>query len=151
MDQGEVDGDDDVDAGVGGLVFDFLFGVERVEVDDRGAGFEDGVVHDDEIRGVGQAEADFVAFFDAEALQAGGGAGGEIADLGVGIGFSEKIDAGPGGEFGGGFIEHRISGDAPELEIGEVFSLVGSGAVLVHDFLRHWRGVAANVACFRLR
>ncbi len=83
----------------------FLERVERVVVDDRAAGLEDGVVVDDEGRRVRQEQADLGALRDAELLQAGRGAVDQPADLAVSQALAEEIGAGPAADVGDGLVE----------------------------------------------
>ena len=63
-------GDEDLCFAVFDLEGQFFQRIERIEVDDRAAAFEDRVIVDDEGRRIGQHQADMDAFFDAKALQA---------------------------------------------------------------------------------
>ena len=103
LDQREVQRDHDGDIRIARLGLDFCAGIERVEVHHRAAGLQDGVIHDDEIRAVRQAEPDIHALCHTQLLQPGGGAVGEGAELRIGPAPAQKIHRGPRAE-----AAHRV-------------------------------------------
>ncbi len=57
--------------------------IERVEIDDDAARFEDRVIKDDERRGIRKKEPDLGALHDADLLQARRGAVNQFSDVGI--------------------------------------------------------------------
>ena len=79
---GQIGGDHDGCVAVANLKGDLLETVEGVEVHNRAARLQHGVVEDDEGGRIGQEQADLDAFLDAESLQPLGRPVGSCADLG---------------------------------------------------------------------
>ncbi len=91
----DIDRDHDRRAGILDLMRDLAFDIERVEIDDDTAGFQNGEIADDGIGRVGQTKTDARAAPHAEQLEAARGARDEPAQCRIGQTLAEEIGCRP--------------------------------------------------------
>jgi hypothetical protein len=91
-------GDHDLRFAVFDLEGQLLQRVQWIEVDDCAAGFEDGIIVNDERWRIGKKEADLGALFYANSLQPSGNTIDRGSQCGVVGNLTHKADCGPGGE-----------------------------------------------------
>ena len=108
VEDGEIEGDQDVGLGILDLALDLLDGVERVDVDDRPARLQHAVVDGDEVGAVGEQDADLGALADAELLEALGRAVCEIAKLAIGRDLVHEVDRRAVSELGDRIVEQAL-------------------------------------------
>ena len=117
----QVQGDHDADNRILHLISHFVTGVEGVEIDHRSAGLEDGVIADDEIGGVGQAQADPDSPADAQVLKPPGRPVHQVEGFRVCVPAAEEIQARAIGETFGRTLHQ------PEHGTGSDGSFPGDG------------------------
>ena len=110
VEDGEVEGDQDVGLRILDLALDLLDGVERVDVDNRPAGLQHTVIDGDEVRAIGQEDADLGALANPEFLEALGRAIRQVAEFPIGRDPVHEVDGRAVCEAGDRIVEQPLQG-----------------------------------------
>ena len=104
----EVEGDQDVGLRILDLAFNLLDGVERVDVDDRPTRLQHTVIDGDEVRAIGQEDADLGAFANAKLLEALSRLIRQLAELPIGRDSIHEVDGRPVRKAGDRIVEQPL-------------------------------------------